>query len=198
MSLWVKICGLCTAEAVSSAVSSGAQAVGFVFCETSPRNLDVAAACELQRLVPPEVERVAVFRHPSAELVVSVLESMRPDWIQTDIGDLETLTLPSRQRVLPVLRSAQHLPARLPPRVLFEGATSGAGERADWGEASRLARRTQVVLAGGLDPGNVSDAVRTVRPFGVDVSSGVEIRRGVKDGSRIQEFVLAARAAAAA
>jgi phosphoribosylanthranilate isomerase len=88
--------------------------------------------------------------------------------------------------------------AALPGRVLFESARSGAGERADWAAAAAVAASTQLVLAGGLQPGNVAEAVRTVRPFGVDVSSGVERERGVKDAPLIHEFVRAARAAARA
>jgi hypothetical protein len=82
-------------------------------------------------------------------------------------------------------------------RYLYESAHSGAGERADWTEAARLATHGELVLAGGLDPRNVTEAVRTVRPFGVDVSSGVERARGEKDPALIQEFVTAARAASA-
>ena len=80
--------------------------------------------------------------------------------------------------------------------VLFEAAESGRGTRPDWQRAARLARRCRLVLAGGLDPDNVAEAIRTVRPFGVDVSSGVERARGVKDPARIAAFVAAARAAA--
>jgi phosphoribosylanthranilate isomerase len=83
----------------------------------------------------------------------------------------------------------------LPRRCLLESSVSGMGERADWDEAASIAARTQVVLAGGLDARNVADAVRTVRPFGVDVSSGVEASRGVKDVGKIREFIRAARAA---
>jgi phosphoribosylanthranilate isomerase len=84
----------------------------------------------------------------------------------------------------------------LASRCLFDSARSGAGERADWTAATHLARMTELVLAGGLDPGNVAEAVHAVRPFGVDVSSGVERERGVKDPARIREFVRAAREAA--
>ena len=81
--------------------------------------------------------------------------------------------------------------------MLFEGPSSGIGELADWGRAAELARQTEVILAGGLNAQNVAEAVQAVRPFGVDVSSGVEQEPGVKDPGMIREFVLAARAAAA-
>jgi len=209
--LWIKICGLRTREAIEAAALAGANAVGFVFHAASPRNLDVAAARELSLAVPAGVERVAVFLHPAQSLVDAVLAAVVPDWVQMDVEDLASLVLPAGQRVLPVLRSggwsaaAPATPAsrdsrgaRLPARCLLESTRSGAGERADWSEAAQLAHATELVLAGGLDPGNVGEAVRDVRPFGVDVSSGVERERGVKDPARIREFVRAAREASRA
>ena len=193
--LWIKICGLRSREAIEAAVTAGADALGFVFHADSPRNLSVEEARELQRAVPAGVERVAVFLHPAQWLVDAIIEAIRPDRIQADSGDLARLRLPQGQAVLPVLRSGAALPAPLPPRLLVEGVRSGAGEKANWARAAVLARRTQLVLAGGLDAGNVAKAVRTVRPFGVDVSSGVESVRGVKDPARIREFIGAARAA---
>jgi phosphoribosylanthranilate isomerase len=146
--------------------------------------------------VPDGVERVAVFLHPAQALLDAVIAALRPDWVQLDAADLATLRVPAHQRVLPVLRgSAAHRP--LPPRFLFEGALSGSGEKADWSMAAKLAAEAEVVLAGGLDAANVADAIASVRPFGVDVSSGVESSRGVKDPARIREFVAAARAAQA-
>jgi phosphoribosylanthranilate isomerase len=82
--------------------------------------------------------------------------------------------------------------------MLFEGPTSGIGELADWGRATELARQTELILAGGLAVGNVGEAIHAVRPFGVDVSSGVEEIPGVKDPAKIHAFVRAVRAAAAA
>jgi phosphoribosylanthranilate isomerase len=193
--LWIKICGLRTLEAIDAAVGAGADAVGFVFYDTSPRNLAVDDARALQRAVPAGVERVAVFLHPSQALLDAVLASIEPDWVQTDASDLAGLRLPAGQRVLPVLRSGTAHPGPLPPRCLFESSSSGSGEIADWTAAARVARTSQLVLAGGLDPSNVGAAVRAVRPFGVDVSSGVESSRGVKDVARIREFVRSARAA---
>ena len=193
--LWIKICGLRTAAAIEVAVAAGADAVGFVFHDASPRNLPLAEARELQRAVPSGVERVAVFLHPSQALVDAVLAAIEPDWLQTDIGDLPGLHLPPAQRVLPVLRGSAGAGAALPGRVLFESAHSGTGERADWVAAAALSGSTQLVLAGGLHPANVAGAVRAVRPFGVDVSSGVERERGVKDAALVREFIRAARAA---
>lgn len=193
--LWVKICGLRTAAAIEVAAAEGASAVGFVFHDASPRNLALTAARELQRAVPAGVERVAVFLHPTQALVDAVLAAIEPDWLQTDAGDLPALRLPEGQRVLAVLRDGAVDAATLPGRILFESARSGAGERADWAAARALAHATQLVLAGGLHPANVAEAVRAVRPFGVDVSSGVERERGVKDSALIREFIRAAREA---
>jgi phosphoribosylanthranilate isomerase len=194
--LWVKICGLRTAPAIAAAAAAGAQAVGFVFHEASPRNLTIGEAQALQGEVPAGVERVAVFLHPAQALLDGVIAALRPDWVQLDAADLANLRLPAHQRVLPVLRGgAARRP--LPARFLFESAHSGSGEKADWSEASTLAAAAEVVLAGGLDAANVAEAIASVRPFGIDVSSGVESSRGVKDPLRIRDFVAAARAAQA-
>jgi len=194
--LWIKVCGMRTREAIDVAAQAGADALGFVFHEASPRNLTVESASALQSCVPVGVERVAVFLHPSQDLVDGVVNAIQPDWVQTDVADLAMLRLPPGQRVLPVFRSGQARPALLPKRCLLESARSGAGELADWQEAAYLAAITEVVLAGGLDAGNVGEAVRRVRPFGVDVSSGVESGLGVKDVVKIRDFIRAARAAA--
>ena len=98
--------------------------------------------------------------------------------------------------VLPVVRAGAALPEPLPARLLFEGPVSGTGETADWERARELALRTRLVLAGGLRPANVAAAIARVRPYGVDVSSGVESQPGVKSPALILEFVKAARAAA--
>jgi phosphoribosylanthranilate isomerase len=191
--LWIKICGMRTVADIGAAVAAGADALGFVFHEPSPRHLSAADARELRAAVPPGVARVAVFLHPSQAQLDAAVEALRPDWLQADLADLERLALPPGLRVLPVLRKIV-LPQPF-SRVLLEGATSGRGERADWAQARALAARCELVLAGGLDPGNVGEAIRAVGPFGVDVSSGVERTHGVKDPVRIREFTRAARAA---
>jgi phosphoribosylanthranilate isomerase len=194
--LWVKVCGLTSEEALGAALAAGVDAVGFVFHAGSPRNLTPARAAALAATVPPAVSRVAVTRHPTQALVDAILAGFAPDALQTDLEDLAPLRLPASLARLPVLRSGAPAHGPLPPRCLFESADSGRGRKADWHQAAALATRTELVLAGGLGPGNVAAAVATVRPFGVDVSSGVESAPGVKDAALIHEFVAAARAAA--
>ncbi|HLY52570.1 MAG TPA: hypothetical protein VKQ31_06135, partial [Steroidobacteraceae bacterium] len=163
----------------------------------SPRQLTPEAAAQLARPVRGRLRCVAVTRHPTQRTVDEILQVFRPDVLQTDAADFEPLTLPATLERLPVVRSGSGAPARLPPRILFEGPASGAGVASDWAAARRLAARTELILAGGLDGANVAAAVVAVRPFGVDVSSGVEARPGVKNPLKILEFVAAARAAVA-
>jgi phosphoribosylanthranilate isomerase len=195
--LWIKVCGLRSPDAVAAAVAAGVDAVGFVFHADSPRNLSADAAHDLAQAVPAGIDKVAVFLHPSQALLDEALAAVRPDWVQTDAADFLALRLPAGQRVLPVLRTGE--PRRdddaLPARFLLESGRSGAGEQADWSQAAEWSGRGELILAGGLDPDNVASAIGRVRPFGVDVSSGVEHGRGRKDPALIRNFVNAARAA---
>ncbi|MCU0975072.1 MAG: phosphoribosylanthranilate isomerase [Steroidobacteraceae bacterium] len=197
MSLLVKICGLTDEAAVEAALAAGADAIGFVFHAASPRNVAPGRARDLAATIPAGVRRVAVTLHPAPALVANVLEEFAPDVWQTDAADFAALALPESLERWPVLRAGRALPEPLPVRFLFEGARSGSGEVADWSQAALLARAGELILGGGLDPRNVAEAVRRVRPFGVDVSSGVESAPGRKDPGRIRDFVAAAREAAA-
>ena len=193
MSLFVKICGLTTPEGVAAAVKAGADAAGFVF-SPSPREVTPAQARKLALGVPSSMRRVAVFRHPPPGWISRVLEEFPADWVQSDAADLPGVDLGGAE-ALPVFRSGAPLPELLPELLLFEGPQSGAGQVADWREAAALARRTGLVLAGGLHAGNLSAALEQVRPWGVDVSSGVESAPGVKDPALVTAFVAAARRA---
>lgn len=135
-------------------------------------------------------------QHPSQALVDAVCDALSPDFLQTDVEDLAILQVPQHVQVLPVLRDEQSHIGTLAPRVLYEGKVSGAGMTADWSQARTLAVRTQLVLAGGLNELNVEQAIALVQPFGIDVSSGVESAPGIKDPSKIEAFVRAARRAA--
>ncbi len=190
----MKVCGLTTELAVRTAIDAGVDAVGFVFAP-SRRQVTAQQAVQLTKSVPTRVQRIAVMLHPSQALVDEVLRVYKPDVLQTDWNDLAELKLPSELLVTPVLRAGRALPDTLPKRFLFEGPVSGIGETADWTQAASLVSRGELILAGGLNPANVAAAIKTVRPFGVDVSSGVEAMPGVKDPQKIIEFVSAARSA---
>ena len=220
MSLLVKICGLGNADDVEAAVSAGADAIGFVFAD-SPRKISPEAARDATRWVRSgsdqgqnrvrsgsdegqmrvgsEVKCVAVMRHPTNEEWRQVLEVLQPDVLQTDIDDYEELDVPADVERWPVIREGHAaLDNDLPATFLYEGADSGSGETVDWARAAAVATRGQMILAGGLAATNLHEAITTVRPFGVDVSSAVESERGVKDHALIKGFVAAARAAESA
>jgi phosphoribosylanthranilate isomerase len=195
MGLLVKICGLTTPECVRAAIDAGADAIGFVFHASSPRGLEPARAAELARDIPASMLRVAVTLNPDRALVHAVLSAFTPDVWQSDAADFDSIRLPTGIARWPVLRSGASAMSVLPTRLQFEARTSGAGEKADWHAAATLAKRSELILGGGLDAANIAGAIATVRPFGVDVSSGVERAPGIKDAAMIREFVAAARAA---
>ncbi len=191
--MFVKICGLTDAAAVDAAVAAGADAIGFVFAR-SAREVSPQRARELCRDVSAATLRVAVMHHPSRDRYTEVIETFAPDWIQTDAEDFATLPAAGPALPLPVFREdGTDGLTEFPPRLLFEGRVSGSGKTADWEEARRIAGHTELILAGGLDADNLADAIAAVRPFGVDVSSGVEYARGRKDPGKIREFVTRVR-----
>lgn len=184
-----------TPEAVQAALANQVDAIGFVFAK-SVREVSTARANELAAPARRRVACVAVTRHPSREAVAAIVNEFRPDILQTDIEDLDALSLPKTLAVMPVVRPGSLGACVVPRRMLFEGPVSGSGQTTDWKQAAELAARCEVILAGGLNPGNVAAAIREVRPFGVDVSSGVEQSPGIKSIQKIEQFVAAARAAA--
>jgi len=193
MSVWIKICGMTTPDAVAAALTARVDAIGFVFAE-SPRQVTPQRAVQLAAAARGRVHCVAVTRHPTQQLVDEIVTIFQPDVLQTDIADLPRLHLPRNLEIFPVLRAGNGEPQPLPARLLFEGQTSGSGATCDWGGARIIAQRTQLILAGGLNADNVGAAISAVAPFGVDVSSGVEERPGIKSAEKIAQFVAAARA----
>jgi phosphoribosylanthranilate isomerase len=190
--MWIKICGLTTPDAVAAALDAGVDAIGFVFAK-SVRQVAPDVALRLAAPARGRARCVAVTRHPNQQDIDDIISIFKPDVLQTDAQDLPNLRLPAQLQLLPVFRGVGDESNTLPSRLLFEGLTSGAGVPCDWTAASRVARRTELVLAGGLNPANVAAAIAAVQPFGVDVSTGVEVRPGVKSPVEIANFVRAAR-----
>ncbi len=192
--MWVKICGVTTPDAVEAALDAGASAVGFVFAP-SPRRVSTERATQLAAPARGKAVCVAVTQHPTQAEVDAIVAEFKPDALQTDFDDLAALVLPRSLAVLPVLRAGGAEPRSLPSRALFEGQRSGAGVTADWTRARALSTRLELILAGGLHSLNVAAAIDQVRPFGVDVSSGVESAPGIKSVAKIRAFVSAVRGA---
>jgi len=194
MSVFVKICGLRDIASVATAVSAGADAVGFVFAE-SVRQVTPEEATAAAKNVPAGVQRVAVMRHPSNDEWQSVLAGFAPDVLQTDAEDFDRLDVPDSIVRWPVIREGSAAASKpLPQIYIYEGASSGMGETVDWSRAAEVATNGQMILAGGLTVGSVAEAIHTVRPYGVDVSSAVESAPGHKDDELIRQFIGAVRA----
>lgn len=193
MSLLVKICGLTQSEQVTAAVEAGADAIGFVFAK-SIREVSPEQARRLSAAIPAHVRRVAVMRHPEEALWRNVFELFRPDVVQTDVADFDAIDVPNSMESWPVYREGGVAPAS-DSTYIYEGQKSGLGETVDWSRAARLAERGNMILAGGLSAINVAEAISTVQPFGVDVSSEVESTPGKKDPDLILEFINVAKAA---
>jgi len=199
----VKICGITRAEDAELAIALGASAVGFVMWPRSPRFLEPARARDIVRSLPPFVTPVGVFVDQPAGHVKDVAAVVGLGAVQLhgneDVGFCRAIG----RRVIKAASVAQAiaLAAFWPPEVtlLLDAVDAerrgGSGQTVDWTAAAGLAARRRIILAGGLTPENVTDAIRTVRPFAVDVSSGVESAPGVKDEHRLRAFFAAVAAA---
>ena len=191
--MFVKVCGLGRKEHVDAAVAAGADAIGCVFAD-SVRRVGPGQAAEITRDVPKRVKRVAVMLHPTNDEWQAVLIGFAPDILQTDAEDFASLDVPEHVGRWPVYREGGMEPP-MTGTYVYEGPKSGQGETVDWTRAAELARHGYMILAGGLTAANVGEAVTTVGPFGVDVSSAVESAPGEKDTALINEFITAAKAA---
>lgn len=198
MKVRVKICGITCPEDGLAAVRAGADYLGLVFAEGSVRRVDPADAADWIEDVREGAEVVGVFRDSPLDEVLAAVDRCDLDFVQ-----LHGVESGQEWQKLPVrLIETRIVTGVLPPsrfggtawaQLLDSGA--GAGQRFDWSVASEIARSERLFLAGGLDPQNVADAVRLLRPFAVDVSTGVEASPGRKDPQRIAAFVRAAREA---
>ena len=204
MRTWVKICGLSTPETVDAAVEAGADAVGFVLAEGSPRTVDAATVRELAARVPGHVEAVGVFRGQGVEHVIELARAsglttvqLHGDESPSDVAAAHAAGLRVVRAVDVATYAAEPEEARAAFRedlLLIDAVTPGAGAVFDGRPLLDAPPHREWLLAGGLDPENVAARVAELRPAGVDVSSGVESSRGVKSVELIRAFVAAARA----
>jgi phosphoribosylanthranilate isomerase len=197
----VKVCGITRIEDASEAVRLGAAALGFVFWPASPRAISVEAAREVTGAVPPLVARVGVFVDASADDVARIADEVGLDAVQLH-GDeridgyarvksrlIKAVTLNSDDDVF----GAAALPAHVTTLVDATDRVrrGGTGQLADWRHAAALAARRPIILAGGLTADNVAGAIKQVRPWALDVSSGVESAPGIKSRERLEAFFAA-------
>ncbi|KAB8196924.1 N-(5'-phosphoribosyl)anthranilate isomerase [Lysobacter maris] len=202
----IKFCGLTRPEDVDLAVALGVDFIGLVFAARSPRRLDPVAGAALRARIPDRIATVALLMDASATEVGAVVETVRPDLLQFHGAEPDAFCagfgLPfwkaiamggDPDRALAGLGSFPHAAA-----FLFDGHAAGepggGGQRFDWARLPDTLERP-FLLAGGLDAGNVARAIATARPWGVDVSSGIEQSPGLKDAARMRAFVEAVRCA---
>jgi phosphoribosylanthranilate isomerase len=195
----VKICGVTRIEDAVLAAELGAAAIGFVFWPSSPRFIQPARARDVVRALPPFVTPVGVFVDQPAGHVKDVASVVGLGAIQLhgreDLGYARTLG----RRVIKAssVAEAEALADSWPPDVTLlvdavdEDRHGGTGRTVDWARAAVVAGRRRIILAGGLTPDNVGEALRVVRPFAVDLSSGVEAAPGVKDAARLKALFAA-------
>lgn len=198
----VKICGITRKQDAQLAVDAGVDAIGLVFYEKSPRFVSKTQAAEISRIMPAFVSRVALFKDADKKMIDAVLDDVEIDLIQfhgsESIEFCERFKLPYIKAL--GLKGAEHDADYLSTNVdafksakaiLLDGhapgEAGGTGESFDW--ASISAVNKPVILAGGLTPENVKQAIEIVRPFAVDVSSGVESAPGIKDKEKISAFM---------
>lgn len=201
--MYIKICGLQTVETVAAAVDAGADAIGFVFAPGSPRTVTAELAAELGRTVPAGVETVGVFRNQPIDGVVETARRSGVTTVQLHgdepLADMARLHAEGFRTLRAFSANAYNsLPGDERPawdseRLLLDAVEPGAGETFDASVLVNGAPHGFWLLAGGLNPANVATLAASLKPAGVDVSSGVESSRGVKDVGLIRAFIRAAR-----
>jgi phosphoribosylanthranilate isomerase len=213
MALTVKICGLRTPQALDAALESGADLVGFVFFPPSPRHLGLEAARRLGEQAAGRAGKVALTVDATDEALLDIVNALKPDMLQLHGKETTERVVAVRTRfglpvmkALPIAERADLSPVRIyekvADRLIFDArppkdATrpGGLGRPFDWTLLHDVRCAVPFMLSGGLDAGNVAEALRITRAPGVDVSSGVERAPGEKDPDKIREFVRVARAA---
>jgi phosphoribosylanthranilate isomerase len=202
--VFVKICGVTNEEDALMVAALGADAVGFVFAP-SPRQVTVGTVRDIVRRLPPEIVTVGVFRDQSPKLVIdTVLEAglraaqLHGHETPADAAEIRPYCQALIVALSPGDPALAHVDEYGADALLLDGPTPGSGRVFDWSRLEGVPPHARLILAGGLTPDNVADAIRTVRPWGVDTSSGVQVPwdPARKDPRLVRAFVQAARSAA--
>lgn len=195
----IKICGITRPEDALAAEAAGADAIGLIFAPNSKRRISAETAAEVAAAAGPLLTRVGVFVDADLDEVIGLVSLLRLDAVQLHGQESPEYALALRDRVR-VVRALRFSP-RLDPAaasaypadaILLDAATPGAGVPFAWDEAAAWRGFPRLILAGGLRPDNVAEAIRALRPYAIDVASGVEASPGVKDPAAIAAFVRAA------
>jgi len=209
MALRIKICGITREEDAWAAIDAGADALGFVFVPGTPRFIEPERAAAITRNLPPFVSRVGLFVNAETAFMRATVAEARLDTIQLHGDETPEVgrSLLAQARVIQAFRvQGPETIDRLPVHrqssdawlldAYVPGAAGGTGARFDWNLAVQARELGHpLILAGGLKPENIAEAIRQVRPFAVDVSSGVESAPGRKDPDKVRRLIDAARAA---
>ena len=185
----VKICGLSTKEAVKTAVSAGADYIGFVFAP-SKRQVTLEQAAELAKFIPSHIQKVGVFVSPSRADLLEAIEKVGLDLVQVHGQVVDKLfeNLPCGSIQAVQVDEGGHVPNSQADYLLFDAPVAGSGQNFDWGQLDTKGLAQSFFIAGGLNEDNVAKAIQHFTPFAVDVSSGVETD-GQKDHEKIRRFI---------
>ena len=200
MSVFVKICGITSEEDALLAVAMGADAVGFVMAP-SPRQIQPPVVADIVKRLPPEIMTVGVFRDEAPERIIDIVNSTGIYGAQLHGHEGPAVTKAVKARVRFVIKAFSAADRGLDryadhhaDAILMDAEQPGSGQLFDWSLSGRVAG-TRLILAGGLTPDNVTDAIAAVQPWGVDVSTGVESSAGRKDAVKLRAFIAAVKTA---
>ena len=199
----IKVCGMTSLEDTLVAVDAGADAVGFIFYKKSPRSVTIKTVCEIVDGLPPFVDAIGIFVNESAEQINKIADRCKLDRVQLHGDETPAFCKKIRRRVIKAIRvkdiqSLKKLSDFPVSGFLLdtfsEEQRGGTGKVFDWNLVHPAKKYGTVILAGGLTPNNVRQAIHRVKPYGVDVCSGVESLPGIKDHKKVKAFIKNAKA----
>ena len=199
----IKVCGMTSLEDTLVAVEAGADAVGFIFYKKSQRSVTIKTVCEIVDKLPPFVDAIGIFVNESAEQINKIADRCKLDRVQLHGDETPAFCKKIRRRVIKAIRvkdiqSLKKLSDFPVSGFLLdtfsEEQRGGTGKVFDWNLVHPAKKYGAVILAGGLTPNNVRQAIHRVKPYGVDVCSGVESQPGIKDHKKVKAFIKNAKA----